>query len=177
MAVLLQEGALDLSIDLGDRLGIDESDLTPKTLAALQPILQEMVRLWREDLIELWPVATGRSQASWTDRWAGLVWVLQNPVEYAEYVHNAGDPTEVWTFLEARSEELVAEAIPEVEGLLAAQKRAERKTGKRTRSLIGFAGRALAARTSARTFTAQVLAFRALSSRERNKRQLKRFAA
>lgn len=177
MSVLLKEGALDLSIDLGSRLGVDEADLTPATLAALRPILQELVRLWREDLIELWPVDTGRSQASWADRWEGLVWVLRNPVEYAEYVHNEGDPTEVWTFLEARSEELLADVLPELEDLLVAQKRAARKAGGSTRSLLGFAARALAARQSGRTFAAEVQGFRDLSSRKRTARQLERFAA
>ena len=177
MTVVSVDGSLDLSLDLGDRLGVDLADLSPATLAAVRAILQELVRLWREDLIELWPVDTGRSQASWETRWEGLVWVIRNPVEYAEYVHNAGDGTEVWTFLEARSEELVADATPEIEGLITAQKRVDRKAGGRTRSLLGFAARALAARSSARTFAAQAAAFRVVSSRERTRRQLKRFAA
>ncbi len=91
----------------------------------------------------------------------------------------------MWEFLEARSEELVAEAIPAIEDILAALRRRQRASrvrlrrgGGRQRSLIGFAARAVAARTtSTRIFAAQAAAFRAVSSRKRNKRQLERFAA
>ena len=185
MTVLLLDGAVDISLDLGDRLGVDDADLDAQAREALQPILQEMARVWREDLLETWPVDTGRSQASWTDRWEGLVWVLRNPVEYAEYVHNSGDETPVWEFLEARSEELVAEALPEIEGIMDALRRRQRASrvrlrrgGGRQRSLLGFAARALAARTSStRVFAAQAAAFRVVSSRERTRRQRRRLLA
>lgn len=176
MAVLLLSGAVDISIDVGDRLGVDEADLTPKTLALLEPIFQGLVRAWREDLLETWPVDTGRSQSSWTDRWEGLVWVLRNPVEYAEYVHNEGDETQVWSFLEARSEELLGEVLPELRGIIEAQKQQDRSVGGRTRSLLGFAAKVLKARFSPRIFAAQASRFEAVSSRERTKRQLRRAA-
>lgn len=179
------DGFVDISLDLGDRLGVDDADLDPTARDALQPILQEITRVWREDLLDTWPVDTGRSQASWSDRWEGLVWVLRNPVEYAEYVHNAGEEAPVWEFLEARSEELVAEAIPAIEDILTALRRRQRASrvrlrrgGGRQRSLLGFAARAVTARTSStRIFAAQAAAFRTVSSRKRTKRQLERFAA
>jgi len=176
MAILLLDGAVDLSIDVGDRLGVDEADLSRRTLSKLAPILQELVRLWREELLSIWPVDTGRSQSSWTDRWEGLVWVLRNPVEYAEYVHNEGDPTEVWSILEALSEDLLADALPDIEGIINAQQRRDRGTGGRTRSLLGFVAKVLRARFSPRIFAAQASRFEAVSSRERTKRQLRRAA-
>jgi hypothetical protein len=154
MSVVAVDGFVDISIDLGERLGVDDADLDAEAREALAPILQEMVRVWREDLLSTWPVDTGRSQASWVDRWEGLVWVLRNPVEYAEYVHNAGETVPVWEFLEARSEELVADALPEI------------------------AARTAAARAvSSRVFAAQAAAFRVVSSRERTRRQLQRLDA
>ena len=177
MTIQSVSGAVDLTLDLGSRLGIDEADLSPKAVATFRRLQAELVRLWREDLIEVWPVDTGRSQASWENRWAGLIWVLRNPVEYAEFVHHAGDGTEVWTFLEARSEELIDGALPDFEAALEAQKRKQTRTGGRTRSLIGFAARALGARVAPRIFAAQAARFTVLSSRKRTQRQRRRFAA
>ena len=178
MTVLLADGAVDISIDLGERLGVDDADLTPATLAKLRPIFRELVRSWREELLDVWPVLTGRSQSSWTDRWEGLVWVLRNPVEYAEFVHRKDDPTQVWSYLEAHSEELLDAALPEIQEIIDAQKAEDRSLGGRTRSLIASAARALGIRqVGVRVFQAQAMRFQAVSSLERTKRQLKRFAA
>jgi hypothetical protein len=163
MSVVAVDGFVDISIDLGERLGVDDADLDAEAREALAPILQEMVRVWREDLLSTWPVDTGRSQASWTDRWEGLVWVLRNPVEYAEYVHNAGETVPVWEFLEAR------QRVSRIR---------LRRGGGRQRSLLGFAARTAAARAvSSRVFAAQAAAFRVVSSRERTRRQLQRLDA
>ena len=185
MSVVAVDGFVDITIDLGERLGVDDADLDAEAREALAPILQEMIRAWREALVVNWPVDTGRSQQSWSNRWEGLVWVLRNPVEYAEYVHNAGETVPVWEFLEARSEELVADALPEIDGILDALRRRQRvsrirlrRGGGRQRSLLGFAARTAAARAiSARVFAAQAAAFRVVSSRERTRRQLQRLDA
>jgi hypothetical protein len=168
---------VDISIDVGERLDLDLAGLTAKGLARFREIAQELVRLWREDLLEVWPVDTGRSQASWSNRFAGTVWVLRNPVEYASFVHNSGDPTEVWTFLEARAEELLGEVEDELVALFRRESAVE-KSGRRSRVLIGFAARlAVARQVEQRVFLAQAERFRAVDSRTRTQRQARRLAA
>lgn len=109
-------GSVDISIDVGSRLG----NVPRSAVSDVQAVLGGLRRQWREDLIGVWPVETGRSLQGWQNRVSGLVWILRNPVDYAEFVHVAGDTTEVWRFLEARAEQLVSSAMPEMRAIVAA---------------------------------------------------------
>jgi hypothetical protein len=176
VTVLLQDGAMDLSIDVGERLGVDDADLSPEAMGQIRTILRTLVRAWREELIQVWPVDTGRSQSSWSNRIEGLVWVLRNPVEYAEYVHVAGDPTQVWRYLETLSEELLDGVMTDLRAVVAESRREAQALGGQQRTLVGFAAQRPEVRNfGARLFRAAVEGFRDVSSRERTKRQLQRF--
>lgn len=185
MAIIEVDGSVDISIDVGERIdGIDDSDLSPPALLQMRRIFDELVRSWREDLIATWPVDTGRSKASWSNRFEGLVWILRNPVEYAEFVHPAGgddggygDLGDSAAFLEARSEELLDAVFADLEAiLLGDRRRAAPAEGARQRSLLGFAARTPTARKiGGLVFVAQAAAFREVSSRERTRRQRRRF--
>lgn len=83
---------LDLSVDVGSLLGINVSMLDAPGLEAIQEILQEVIYSWREVLQDVWPRDTGLSFSQWTSRVRGLVLDVRNPVEYAEWVHPAGEP-------------------------------------------------------------------------------------
>lgn len=187
MTIVFVDGAVDISIDVGERLGTDLGEISTEALAEMRPIMQELVRSWREDLIETWPVDTGRSQSSWTNRWEGLVWVLRNPVEYAEFVHPSGGDDGGYgqlgdsaAFLEARSEALLDAALPDLEAIArrAPQDARQDVRGARAgRSLLGFAARVLTGRRVAqRDFEARVERFQVDSSRARTTRQRRRFA-
>lgn len=105
-------GSVDISIDVGDRI--------PGLPPAAAPILrEEMVIPLRESLINGgWPVDTGASLQRWEIRVVGSDFVaIRNPIYYAEYVHRAGETVEVWTEIEALSEELFAAVAPRLRAL------------------------------------------------------------
>jgi hypothetical protein len=186
--IVMVDGAVDLSIDVGERLGIDLDQLTPGALAEIRAIQQELVRSWREELIGSWPVDTGRSQSSWVNRWEGLVWVLRNPVEYAEFVHPPGGDDGGYgqlgdsaAFLEQASEDLLDEVLPALEAIATESQRAVMRAeapGVGGRSLVGFAARMASTRAvSQRDFAARVERFVVEDSRSRTRRQVRRFNA
>jgi len=184
--IVMVDGAVDLSIDVGERLDIDLEQLTPGALAEIRAIQQGLVRAWREELIGSWPVDTGRSQSSWVNRWEGLVWVLRNPVEYAEFVHPSGGDDGGYgqlgdsaAALEQASEDLLDAATPDLEAIASESQRAVRRAGRAGvigRSLVGFAARAASTRAvSQRAFEALAARFVVESSRSRTRRQVRRF--
>lgn len=95
---------LDLSIDVGARLGIVPSMLDAEGLEAVQDALWEVVFGWREVMQDAWPRDTGLSFSEWRSEVEGLMLVVSNPVEYAEYVHPAGEE-------EGASGELLRDAL------------------------------------------------------------------
>jgi len=109
-------GSVDISIDVGKRLGVSLKELSPDAAARIRRILLAVSATWTERMLRLWPVQTRRSQQQWHSRIRGLVWLLANPVDYAEFVHRAGgtvhDP--VWKELEALSEELLGQVLPQL---------------------------------------------------------------
>lgn len=108
-------GSVDISIDVGVRLG----NVPRSAVSDVQAVLGGLRRQWREDLIGVWPVETGRSLQGWQNRISGLVWILRNPVDYAEFVHLEGDTTEIWRFLEAEAERMVHSVMPEMRAIVA----------------------------------------------------------
>jgi len=172
MAVRLLDGAVDLSLDVGAILLVDAADLDEQALAEVEEVQYALEDALRELLIRWWPVDTGRSLMGWAIQWEGLVWVIRNPVPYAEYVHRAGESREVWRDLEQASERLLARALPRFRGIVAAQRAREAAGGRRSRSLFGFdaPGRSL----GERLFRATREAYRRVSPRERTRRQIQR---
>ncbi len=105
-------GSVDISIDVGDRV----PGLPP---VARQILRDEMVIPLRESLINGgWPVDTGASLQAWEIRVIGSDFVaIRNPIFYAEYVHRAGETVEVWTEIEALSEDLYSSIAPRLRAL------------------------------------------------------------
>lgn len=95
---------LDLSVDVGQRLGLSMASLDAPALAAVQEILWEIVYSWREVMQDSWPRDTGLSFSMWRSRVVGLRLEVENPVEYAEWVHPAGEE-------EGSAGEYLAEAL------------------------------------------------------------------
>lgn len=81
---------VDISIDAGQRLGVSEGDLTGEAAAAVESILRAIGDNVEEVIYSVWPVDTGRSLRAWRVFTEGLFLVIQNPVEYASWVHPAG---------------------------------------------------------------------------------------
>ena len=114
MAIVFVSGSVDLSIDVAARFGLDVSALTPEAVARIEAIVDDLAFRLGEFIDSVWPVDTGASQASWESTQEGFFWVIRNDREYAEYVHRAGDSTEVWRIVEARSEELLQGAAARI---------------------------------------------------------------
>ncbi len=109
--------AVDLSIDFGARLGASMRDFGALAGQA-RDIIEGLRFQWQEDLLEVWPVDTGTSLQAWENYTDGLRWVLRNPVEYASFVHEAGDDEPLVIYLEAQAETYAADAMSELRGLL-----------------------------------------------------------
>ena len=118
MAVVFVNGAVDLSIDVFSRLSVSYDALDSRGQADVDDIMRDLIADLREYTIDNWPVDTGRSQQSWELQWQPPWWIIRNPVEYAEYVHPAGNPTESWTGVEAESETLLDDALGELGGVI-----------------------------------------------------------
>lgn len=105
-------GSVDISLDIASRVG-------PLPAAARQVLHDEIVVPLRESLLSgAWPVDTGASLQAWEIRAVAPDFVaIRNPIEYAEFVHRAGEEVEVWTELEALSEELLSSLLPRLRAL------------------------------------------------------------
>lgn len=141
------DGQVDISIDVGALLG-----RVPRTaVRGIQDVLGGLRREWREILLAVWPVDTGRSLQGWQNKVVGLVWVLTNPVPYAEFVHVQGDSQEVWQYLDVQAQRLVQQALPEMRAIVASAAGAE--ASRRERSVPSLASRLLRARATLNTRT------------------------
>ena len=109
--------SVDISIDFGSRLGASLQDFGTFAGQARDVLLEARLS-WQEDLISTWPVDTGTSLQAWENYIDGMMWVLRNPVEYASYVHEAGDDTPLVEYLEAQAETYAAQALGELRRLL-----------------------------------------------------------
>lgn len=81
---------LDISVDAGSYYGISFSMLDSEGLQRIEEILWEVVYSWREIMQDAWPRDTGLSFSMWRSVVRGLELVIENPVEYAEWVHPVG---------------------------------------------------------------------------------------
>jgi len=108
--------SVDISIDVGARLGVVPAAAMP----AISAILDGLRRQWRERLITTWfPVnVTGRSLQGWQNRIVGLNWILRNPVEYAQFVHYSGSKRELWRILERDAHALLQAVMPEMKAIV-----------------------------------------------------------
>ena len=150
---------LDLSIDVSARLGINPAALSLSALTQMTDILDEINRDWGTTLRQVWPVDTGRSLSNWQNFVSGLVWVLVNPVEYASFVHPAGMPEgESGAFMAGEASRLLTGVMPRLLAISQAdaqQRQLNLLTQQQPSGLSLFRG--------------IVSAFRAVSSRERNR--------
>jgi hypothetical protein len=114
MAIVFVNGAVDLSINVYSRLSGFTDGLSPQARGQIEDVIDDLTAELREYIIDYWPVDTRRSQQAWSLQWEAPMWLIRNPVEYAEYVHTAGqgpNPEESWRGVEAESEELLAGAL------------------------------------------------------------------
>lgn len=111
MARRLISGAVDISIDVYSRIAGSADALSPGARDEVEAVMDDLIAELREYLIDTWPVDTGRSQQSWSLQWEPPLWVIRNPVEYAEFVHDKGSTLESWVLVEAESEQLINGAL------------------------------------------------------------------
>lgn len=127
---------VNISIDFGARLGASQMDFGSRW-AQVYDLLESIRFRWQEDLLELWPVDTGTSLQAWENYVSGLVWVLRNPVEYAEWVHVEGDDTPLVDYLEAKAEEYAAEVEPSLSALLQQARQESAPFGQQAPLVVG----------------------------------------
>ena len=121
MAIVFVNGAVDLSIDVFSRLPASYDSLDSSGQAEVDDIMSGLIVDLREYIIDNWPVDTRRSQQSWELQWVPPWWIVRNPVEYAEYVHPAGQGANViesWTGVEEESEALLDGAMGALGGVI-----------------------------------------------------------
>ena len=111
--------AIDLSLDVGKRLGTPVSAIPKEATSEIQGIIRDVAAELREFLLQVWPVETATSLQEWEIRGASFWLIIRNPLDYAVYVHRKGDSTEVWTEVQAKSEELVLAALPSMQSVIA----------------------------------------------------------
>jgi len=109
--------SVDFSINFGRRVGAARGDLG-RLWSDAQDAIEEARFRWQEDLLEVWPVDTGTSLQAWDNYTDGLVWVLRNGVEYASFVHAAGDDQPIWEYLQAQAETYAQDVVAELNRLL-----------------------------------------------------------
>ena len=102
---------LDLSVDAGARFSISPSMLDAQGLREIQAILWEIIFTWREIMQGSWPRDSGASFQAWRSLVVGLVLEVSNPIEYASFVHPAGeDEGASGEFLEEALDRLLSES-------------------------------------------------------------------
>lgn len=79
--------AVDYSIDALSRLGV-AGQLGPAAQEQVGVLLRAASRALREYLLSAWPVDTGRSLRAWRNFVRGATWVVQNPVDYVQHIHD-----------------------------------------------------------------------------------------
>jgi len=120
MARVRVEGSVDLTIDVGARLGVNTDSLTTAARDQLESAIDDLAWQLGEFIDLIWPVDTGASQADWESAAEDLIWVIRNPREYAEFVHRKGETVEVYTQIEAESERILAGKLSVLRAIAAA---------------------------------------------------------
>lgn len=82
--------AVNLSIDGERRLGVSAGALSESALEELEEIIDGIADAVEETIFTSWPVDTGRSLRAWRVFVDGLNLIIENPVEYASWVHPKG---------------------------------------------------------------------------------------
>ena len=163
--------SVDISIDLGARLGASMADFGMLAGEARE-VLEGIENAWQSDMLNTWPVDTGTSQAAWENFFDGLVWVLRNPVEYSSFVQPGGGSDGGYTdlgdsaaYLEAQAETYAAQAITSLRRLLTL---ALRQRATAAPQMFGRrAGPSLTALLGDAVFGATVRAFQTRGARQR----------
>jgi len=81
---------VNLSIDGERRLGVSADALSDSALGELEEIIEGIADAVEETIFTSWPVDTGRSLRAWRVYVDGLNLIIENPVEYASWVHPKG---------------------------------------------------------------------------------------
>ena len=105
------DGSVDISIDVYSRIAGSADALSPSAQEEIEAVIDDLIADLRVYLIDTWPVDTGRSQQRWSLQWEPPLWVIRNPVEYAEYVHVKDSQIPSWELVEAESEQLINGAM------------------------------------------------------------------
>ena len=118
-------GYVDLSIDVGQRLGITEESISAEALSEIEDKIEDLAWELGEFIDDEWPRDTGASHADWDVGADDLMWTIRNPREYAEWVHKADDPTKtpIADLIEEKSEELIKAALPALRKIVAADRK------------------------------------------------------
>ncbi len=80
----------NFNIDAAADLGVSVSSISDEAVGLIQQELEGIADAAEEVIFGSWPVDTGRSLAAWRVFVEGLVLHVENPVEYASWVHPAG---------------------------------------------------------------------------------------
>lgn len=110
--------SVDVSIDVGARLGVSGRLLADAVRESLGDEILRIARDLRAFVLDHWPVLTSASLQEWEVRQSGLFLIVRNPIEYASYVHRAGETVEVWTEIRDEAERLVAAALPDLQRIV-----------------------------------------------------------
>jgi hypothetical protein len=118
-------GYVDLSIDVGQRLGVTEAELSEEALSDIEEMIEDLAWELGEYIDDVWPRDTGASHADWDVGADDLMWTIRNPREYAEWVHAAGDETKkpIADLIEEESETLISEAMTALRKIVAADRK------------------------------------------------------
>ncbi len=114
---------VDFTMDIGRAIGARLGDFG-RLAGDAEDVLADARRSLHSDLISVWPVDTGTSLRNWENRIDGLVWYFRNPVEYVEWVFEAGtysgpDSTpRIADWLEEQIERYASDVVSDLRRLL-----------------------------------------------------------
>jgi hypothetical protein len=160
------DGAIRFVWDGEAALGARRRDVPEPLRGTIDAAIDDALFEWGEELQVSWPRDTGRSFANWDSSAQGWRVVLQNPVEYAAFVHPpGGEEGDSWEHMRdtwmREAAAVVREYKPQV----------QRQPSRRA-SFLASARTILAGRKQSTTidlFRGSVAAFQRVSSRERNR--------
>jgi hypothetical protein len=111
---------VDHSIDVGALLGTSLGRLSEQAGARLMSQMRLVAQTLKEFVLSSWPVDTATSLQDWEVRSSALRLIVRNSVDYAEYVHRAGESSLVHEEIGIKAEELVDAALPDMRQTIAA---------------------------------------------------------
>lgn len=129
-------GGVFEAIDVGRMLGSPK--LSPAAQGEIEDIMDGVLNDWTEELIQIWPVDTGRSLAGWQSAFVYPTWDLWNAVFYSEWVHASGDPTLSHDILDRKAKALVRAALPAMRRVVQADQRVDPSLGFGPRGDLGL---------------------------------------